>query len=135
MKNPKQNAERWIREAGNTLRQSKQACENEAYNLACFLAEQTAQKALKAVLYFDGARFINIHSITELLKEISKKRPEFLEFLNEGKKLDQYYLSSRYPDAVAEPAIPSEIFIKDQAEDAAAIAQKIFNAGRGKIIG
>lgn len=128
MKDHKQNARRWLREADNTLKQARHALESHDYNLVCFLAEQAAQKALKAVLYGDGTRFINIHSITELLKTIAATRAEFLEMLDRGAKLDQYYLSSRYPDAVPEPAIPSELFIKEQAEEAVAIAQAILGA-------
>lgn len=126
MRNSKQNAERWFKEAESTFRQAKRNCEEGAYNLACFLAEQASQKALKAILYLDGARFINIHSVKELLGEVSKKHEEFSEFIEAGMKLDQYYLSTRYPDAVPEPAIPSEIFAKSQAEEAVEIAGKIF---------
>lgn len=135
MKNPKLNAERWIREAENTFYQAKRTHNDKAYNFSCFLAEQTCQKALKAILYLDETRFITIHSIAELIKEIAKKRPDFLKFLGEGGKLDQYYLSSRYPDAVAEPAIPSEIFIEDQSKEAVAIAEKIFKHCKELIIG
>jgi len=134
MKYSKQNADRWLREAENTLNQVQRIMENEkAYNFVCFLAEQVCQKALKAVLYFDGARLITIHSIAELIKQISKNRPEFLTFLAPAGKLDQYYLSSRYPDAVAQPAIPSEIFTEEQAKEAIEIAQKIFELCQSKI--
>ena len=134
MKNSKQNAERWLRQSENTLRQAKRTYEQgDAFNFACFLSEQTAQQALKAVLYLDGARFINIHSIAELIKEISKKRSEFSSLFEQGVKLDQYYLSTRYPDAVAEPAIPSEIFTKDQAKEAVSIAQGIFGVSQNLI--
>lgn len=134
MKNAKQNAERWIREAEYTLRQAERNCREGSYNLACFLSEQTAQKALKAVLYFDGVRFINIHSVTELAKEASGTHQEFSSLMSEGSRLDQYYLSARYPDAVPEPAIPAEIFTKNQAEEAVEMARKIFEACRGLIL-
>lgn len=133
MKNPRRNAERWIKEAEYTLQQAEQNCEVGAYNLVCFLAEQTAQKALKAVLYFGGARFVNIHSIAELLKEVSKRYPAMSELFEMGVTLDQYYLSSRYPDAVPDPAVPAEIFTKTQAEEAVGIAKKIFEACRGLV--
>ncbi len=133
MKHSQQNAQRWIREAENTLRQAERICEQEAYNVVCFLAEQAAQKSLKAVRYFDGARFINIHSVFELIREVSQKRPEFLPLRSEAAILDQYYLTTRYPDAVAEPAIPSEIFTKAQAEQALRIARTIFQACKPSI--
>ncbi len=125
MKQPRQNALRWLRDAENTLRQAELNSHWEAYNVACFLAEQVAQKALKAVRYLDGARFISIHSVFELIREISEKRPEFLPLRDQAGILDQYYLTTRYPDAVAPPAIPSEIFTKQQAEDALCIARSI----------
>lgn len=130
MKQPKQNAERWLREAEYTFRLGEKLHTEKAYSYACFLAEQTAQKALKAVLYFDGARLITMHSIAKLLEEIGRKRPEFLLFKADGGRLDQYYLSTRYPDAVAEPAIPSEIFVEDQSREALDIARKIFDASK-----
>jgi HEPN domain-containing protein len=130
MKNSRQNALRWIRDAENTLRVAEKNCEWGAYNVACFLAEQSAQKSLKAVLYLDGARFIRIHSIAEIVKEVAQKRPEFLSLREEGGTLDQYYLTTRYPDAVAEPAIPSEIFTNKQAEEALRIARTIFEISK-----
>ena len=126
MKNPQKNALRWIRDAENTLRQGQMNCQMEAYNVACFLAEQSAQKSLKAVRYLDGSRFISTHSVTELIREISQTRPGFLPIRSQAAVLEQYYLTTRYPDAVAEPAIPSEIFTKGQAEEALRIARSIF---------
>lgn len=134
MKQPLQNAKRWLREAEATLKQAEQSYYNKAYNLTCFLAEQTAQKALKAVMYLDGARMIIIHSVAELIKEISTQHPEFSALFNDGAKLDQHYLSSRYPDAVPEPAIPSEIYIEDQAKETLAIAKRILDASRSAIV-
>ncbi len=128
MKKPAETGDRWLREAAHTLQQAKLVYKNKIYNVTCFLAEQACQKALKAVLYFEGARFITMHSIAELLKEVSKKHPELSRFIAQGGHLDQYYLSSRYPDAVAEPAIPSEIFDDEQAAKALSIAEEIFMA-------
>ncbi|MBI4802923.1 MAG: HEPN domain-containing protein [Elusimicrobia bacterium] len=128
MKDSKQNANRWIKEADYTLCQAKGNYRQKYYNLTCFLAEQASQKALKAALYFDGARFVNIHSIRELIKEVSKKHPKLLEIIGQGTKLDHYYLSTRYPDAVPEPAIPVEIFLKEHADEAIKIAEKIFKS-------
>ncbi len=126
MKNPKQNAQRWFKEASNTLQQAKRTFQQKDYNLTCFLAEQTTQKALKAVLYGEGERFINIHSIAELIKTVAFRHPDFSALLDKGAKLDQYYLSTRYPDAIPEPAIPSEIFSEDQAKEALEIMIEVF---------
>ena len=135
MKHSRQTALRWIREAENTLRQAEQNLQQgNANNLVCFLAEQAAQKALKAVRYWDGARFISIHSVSELIREVSQERPEFLPLRPQAAILDQYYLTTRYPDAVAEPAIPSEIFTKEQGEGALRTARTIFEKCRSLIV-
>ena len=125
MKNLKLRGERWLREAQNTLRQAEHNCVDGAYNVACFLAEQAGQKALKAVLYYRGTRYVTIHSLQELIRLAGKVDNSFLRFLEAAGKLDQYYLSSRYPDALAEPAIPSEVFVNEQAKEAIAIGKEI----------
>ena len=134
MKNPRQTAVRWIREAEHTLRVAETISKQpEAYNVVCFLAEQAAQKSLKAVRYLDGARLVSIHSVSELIKQVSQNRPEFLPLKPRGAILDQYYITTRYPDAVAEPAIPSELFSQQQAEEALSIARAIFEQSKSVI--
>ena len=126
MKNPKLQSERWLKQAKYDLRQAQASLENESYAYACFFSEQSSQKSLKAYLMYQGRRYVNIHSIGELLKQAGEFDEKFKVLIDRGKQLDQYYLSSRYPDAVPEPAIPAEIFVKDQAETALDIAGAIF---------
>ena len=129
MKNSKQNGLRWLRDAEVTLTQAQKiAAVDHTANVVCFLAEQACQKALKGVLYSDGARQVAIHSIAELAKQVGERHPEILTLREEAATLDQYYLSSRYPDAIAEPAIPAEIFTEDQARRAVAIAREVLEA-------
>jgi len=130
MKNPRASALRWLRQAEHDFQVAAKLLQSEDYSDAAFHSEQSAQKSLKAVLYLDGARFIRIHSIAELIKEVSRKRPAFSSLREEAGTLDQYYLTARYPDAVAEPAIPSEIFTKKQAEEALRIARTIFETSK-----
>ena len=118
MKNPRQTSLRWLKESASTLESARKIfSRNEDYNLVCFLGEQASQKALKGVAYFDGARTVPIHSIRELLKLSSEKHSELSGLMNDGAKLDQYYLSTRYPDAVAEPSFPSMIRRPPRSEE------------------
>jgi HEPN domain-containing protein len=130
MKYPKEDARRWLKEAEATLLQAEEAVRDKFYNLACFLAEQAAQKALKAVLYLWGARQITIHSITELTQALVAKDSKFERFVPFGKQLDKYYILTRYPDAVPRPTIPSEIYTEEEASGAIKIAKEIFVACR-----
>ena len=48
-------AERWLAQARRDLDDARYAAAGERWNLACFLAQQAAEKALKAYLYACGA--------------------------------------------------------------------------------
>jgi HEPN domain-containing protein len=92
---------------------------------ACFMAEQTAQVALKAYLYGRGERFVPIHSIYELVLECSKTDSAFTPAEDWGKVLDKYYIPARYPDALAPPAVPYKSFTETEARQALSYAQDI----------
>jgi len=126
MKNPKQQSERWLKQAGYDLKEAEKCLKDGSYAYACFFAEQSAQKSLKSFLIYRGIRFINIHSVGELLKEASRLDNSFLSLIELGQKLDRHYLASRYPDALPEPAIPFESYGELEAKEAIETAQKIF---------
>lgn len=133
MKNPKANALRWLRQADYDLQQARKLLEDEVFSYAAFFAEQSAQKALKAFLIFSGKRFITIHSVGELAKEAAALQAAFQSLIDEGKRLDRHYLTSRYPDALPEPAIPAEAYVKSDAEEAVGISRKIFEVCKSQI--
>jgi HEPN domain-containing protein len=106
MKNPGETARRWLAQAEHSLSMARSLSEGRFWSGACFHAEQTAQLALKAFLYRQGRRFVNIHSIRSLALECGQEDPEFLIFEDHGRSLDQYHLATRYPDVLPAPAIP-----------------------------
>ena len=129
MKDSKPQALRWLRQAEYDLKEAEKCLVNESFSYACFFSEQAAQKSLKGYLISKGWRFVNIHSIGELLKEAVKlENNEFQPLIVLGQKLDRYYLASRYPDALPDPAIPAESYGPDEGREAVEIAQKILSA-------
>ena len=126
MKDSKSQASRWLRQAEYDLKEAEKCLSGKSFSYACFFAEQAAQKSLKGYLIAQGARFVNIHAIGELLKEAAKNDSKFSTLIPSGQKLDRYYLSSRYPDALPDPAIPAESYGEDEAQEAVDIAKKIF---------
>ena len=130
MRNPEEQSRRWFKQAEYDLAQARKVFSAGDFSYACFFAEQASQKALKARLISQGDRFINIHSIAELLKKNSLKEKRFEALVETGKKLDLYYLSSRYPDALPEPAIPYESYTQMDAAEAVDIAEKILELCR-----
>ena len=77
---------------------------------ACFMAEQAAQKALKAFLMWQGQRFVPLHSVAQLAERCAQFDPDFAAHIPAGRILDQYYIPMRYPDALAPPAVPFESY-------------------------
>lgn len=133
MKQPKGEARRWLKQAIHDLKVARENFKSSFYSDACFEAEQATQKALKAYLFFQGERFVWIHSIFELLLKTCSWDKKFKIFLDQGKVLDQYYIPTRYPDALAPPAVPYEVYTKENAKEAILIAQKILKAIKEKI--
>lgn len=128
MKDNKAQAARWSRQAEYDLKEAERCLEDESFAYACFFAEQAAQKSLKSFLIARGRRQVNIHAIGELLKEAAKFDGLFNNLVSLGQRLDRYYLASRYPDALPDPAIPAESYGPDEGREAVEIARKIFSA-------
>ena len=79
--------------------------ERGEYDLACFLAQQSAEFALKAMLIREaGARPLT-HSLLELAKALAKLRGVEVpgEVARCAKQLEEHYVQARYPDARVGP--------------------------------
>lgn len=125
MKQNKIEAKRWLKQAKHDLLVAKKNLENKFFSDACYSAEQAAQKALKGYLYFQGARFVWEHSVAQLVKRVATYKRSFQKLQELGKILDQYYIPTRYPDALAPPAVPFESYNKKEAAEAIEIAKSI----------
>ncbi len=89
------------------------------------MAEQAAQKALKAFLIAQGQRSVPIHSVAQLAERCARVDPDFKTHITPGRILDQYYVPTRCPDALAPPAVPFESYTQEQGEKAVAAAEAI----------
>ncbi len=119
-------AKDWFRQAENDLLWAHDTLAAGRYAQACFIAQQIGEKSLKAIAYQKGYDLIKSHSIMEISRSLNL--PE--EIINIGKKLDLYYMSSRYPDAFPSGA-PFEYFTNEQASDAVSAAEKILFHAKG----
>jgi len=62
-------AARWLAQAERDLDDARFAASGARWNLACFLSQQAAEKALKAYLYAHGAETVWGHSVAELCRD------------------------------------------------------------------
>ncbi len=129
MKRPRETAIRWFRQAGHDLEIAKRL-EEESPADACYYAEQASQKTLKAFLYFHGSRGQPEHSVVFLAERCAEVDPSFNAFVSHGHILDQYYIPTRYPDALADPAVPFESYSVAQAAEAIRMASEIVDKVR-----
>ncbi len=75
-------------------------------NQACFHAQQGVEKALKGFLRSRQRSVPRTHALTELLSIARTVDESFQRLEDSCIKLDQFYIPTRYPDAL--PGIGSE---------------------------
>jgi HEPN domain-containing protein len=87
------------------------------YAQACFAAQQTAGKALKAIAYGLGERVVIGHSVVELVDRFAPKVAALASLREVAGVLDQYYVATRYPNGLP-GGVPFEAFGAGQASAA-----------------
>ena len=125
MKPSRETAQRWLRQAEHDWRIARGHHERADYSDACFMAEQAAQQALKAFLIWQGQRSVPLHSVAQLAERCAQDDPDFAAYITTGRILDQYYIPTRYPDALAPPAVPFESYTQEQGAKAVAAVQAL----------
>lgn len=90
----------WLRLAADDVVVAQEAHKKGIYHLACFHAQQAAEKLLKAYLVFRDQPIPKIHALRELYKLDIPLLPTLSEHLEAIETLDQYYIPTRYPDAL-----------------------------------
>ena len=124
MKDTKTEANRWWRQSKSDFALLGEILQIGKYDTCCFLAQQTAEKALKAYLYAMGEELIFSHSIFKLCEMAAIYDRSFLALRDTVKQLDFYYVEARYPNAI-EDSIPAEFFGETDAMTAIELAKTV----------
>jgi len=114
----------WINEAEGDLEHARNDIEVGFYNWACFSAQQSAEKAVKAVFQKMAADVWG-HAVSDLIIELSKFHNVPEDLIDGALELDKAYISARYPDAHPSGS-PRTKYIKAEAERLTGYAEKIF---------
>lgn len=129
---PEAEAKRWLAQAEEDLSSARYLLEGGRFYLVCFLAQQVAEKAVKAYLYAQGEELILGHSVEELCQWAGERDKDFKD-MGEGLSiLDNYYLPSRYPNALPS-SIPAKVFNKKVAAEALELAEKAVGLVKEKL--
>lgn len=121
----KSKATDWLFFADSDLTLAQKALEERIYHLACFHAQQAAEKLLKACLAKHQERIRKTHSLTELYELVVPFVPDLRDSRSVLEKLDYYYVPTRYPDALP-GSLPEGLPVEADARQAIADTEALF---------
>jgi HEPN domain-containing protein len=113
----------WFRQAERDLESARAQERDGFYEWACFIAQQAAEKALKAVFQKNGAEAWG-HSLAELLKALPVSTDVTGSIREAALALDRFYIPSRYPTGWAE-GTPSQFISREDARNSIDNSQAI----------
>ena len=116
----------WIEDAGGDLAAARLLLGNEMFALACFNAQQAAEKALKGLAYHRGDRRVREHSLEVLFEMLVDDYPQIGPSRGDMERMDPYHTNTRYPN-VPEPRSRSS-FTEDEAHAAVSGAETLLGA-------
>jgi HEPN domain-containing protein len=113
---------RWLEQAVEDLTSAEILFQNRRYYLVCFLSQQIVEKALKAVIYYDGEDLVLGHSVKNLIERVSSIDIKFKQLKEKLPILDSYYIPTRYPNGLPD-GIPADVFTQEAAQNALELAK------------
>ena len=122
----------WLSRAVEDLAVARLALREGHTAHACFLAQQCAEKSLKAFLLARAKHIPRTHKLVDLLEQSLRFEADLSQFRADCLVMDQYYLPTRYPDAVpagAAGTMPSA----DEAHDIVSAAERILQSATQKL--
>ena len=117
---------RWVAQALHDLVTAELLVEHGRSPVACFLAQQAAEKALKGLLYHDGADIVLGHSVAAVCREVASRHPVLAPHCGAWSTLDQHYIPSRYPDALP-GGTPADVYTHEQAVQAVDLCTEVID--------
>lgn len=127
-------ARRWVDQAIADLGDARLLADHSRFATACFLCQQATEKALKGVIYASGADAVLGHSVRQLCDEIARLDPAVASRCVEWAILDQYYIPTRYPDALP-GGIPATAYSATQAQAAIRTADDAISFASERLAG
>ena len=123
-------AERWLLTAEEDLKAAELLMDAEMYAQSCFHAQQSGEKAIKALWYLIDADPWG-HSVQRLVSEFPRREeiPTLEEWIEQGASLDKFYIPTRYPNGLPD-LTPGQVYRKGDAERGLEAARALLKACR-----
>lgn len=113
----------WWEQAARDLTHARHALDDADYEWAAFAAQQSAEKALKALVMALGGEPWG-HLTAGLVEALPPAAPATPDVLDAARRLDKHYIPSRYPNGFA-ASYPGKLYTQGEAEHAIADADII----------
>jgi len=121
----------WLKQAEEDLGAAEDSAATGHYEWAAFQSQQSAEKAVKALVQFLHGS-VRGHSITDILQQLSASVTVPDEILEASRELDKVYVTSRYPNGFVSGA-PSDYFTDKDSKGLIAHARSIVEFCRSQI--
>ena len=115
----------WLDKAETDLIVARLVLVEGHYAHACFFSQQCMEKAMKAYLLDQSGKYPRTHRLVDLLTECVNFEPSFSKLQADCVVVDQYYIPTRYPDAVPS-GLPDNLPGEVEAKEAVDIAEVVF---------
>jgi len=110
----KEEIKKWIEKSDRDLNTAKYNLKGNIFDASAFFAQQSVEKALKALLLKETNKFPKIHDLTKLGKLVDAPN----EIIVLCSKINPGYIASRYPDQ-------GEIYSKEEVEEIIKFSEEV----------
>ena len=126
-------AARWLQTAEEDLAAACSLRTNGHYAQCCFLCQQAAEKALKALWFAVDADPWG-HSVQKLISGLpaETRLSDWNSLLHTAGQLDRLYIPTRYPNGIPD-LTPGQTYFEEDADTAVGAARQILAAVAGEL--
>ena len=126
----KTDADRWLTFASDDVRVARLALGEEIWSQVCFHSQQCVEKCLKGLLARTGQLLARTHVIADLWDAQTADTRRSVGDLEAGlKRLDRFYIPTRYPDATP-GSLAEGLPGREDAEEALTTAEECLGRSR-----
>lgn len=123
----------WIEQAARDLQGARWLAEGGFFEWACFIAQQGAEKAVKAAYQKLGGDAWG-HSVAMLLVGLRERAHVAEDIVTCGRVLDRFYIPARYPNSWDEGS-PKDYHSREDADHALRCCEEIVRFCQGLLAG